>query len=143
MIRPFTETDLESIINIWLEASIISHNFITKDYWVSKIDDMKEKYIPNSETYVYERDKQILGFFSLSENRLAAIFVSPGFQNQGIGKEMISQAKLLREELRLNVYKENTKSIIFYEKTGFKKINESLDKNTNQIEIEMEWQSGN
>ena len=131
---------MDSVINIWLEASIISHNFIEKEFWMSKIDDMKEKYIPNSETYVYERNNMILGFFSLFENRLAAIFVSPRFQNQGIGKEMISQAKLLRKKLSLTVYKKNIKSVLFYESIGFERAGESIDEITNQMEIKMEWQ---
>jgi putative acetyltransferase len=139
VIRPFLEYDMDSVINIWLEASIISHNFIEKEFWMFKIDDMKEKYIPNSETYVYERNNMILGFFSLFENRLAAIFVSPEFQNQGIGKEMISQAKLLRKKLDLTVYKKNIKSVLFYENVGFERVGESIDKITNQMEIKMEW----
>lgn len=139
MIRPFVEADLEQVIKIWLDASIISHSFVEQDFWISKINDMKEKYIPASETYVYEKNNIIYGFVSLCEDRLAAIFVAPEFQGNGIGKLLISKAMSLRKRLLLTVYKENTKSVRFYETHGFNKINERIDKETGQPEIIMEW----
>ena len=139
MIRKIQKSDLEQVLNIWLEASIISHDFIDSNYWVSKIKDMKYAYIPSSESYVYENKTGICGFFSLSENILAAIFVAPSQQGKGIGMKLLQTAKELRRELILNVYKENQKSIRFYEKAGFWFVKEQEDKNTGHLEIVMRW----
>ncbi len=139
MIRKYENKDIEKIIDIWLEASIKTHNFIDKKYWESKVDEMKYQYIPNSETYIYEKGENIIGFASLNGNRLEAIFIKPYFQGQGVGKELLNYVKRERKELMLSVYKENKKSISFYKRNGFKKLTEQEDKNTQHIEIIMEW----
>lgn len=77
MIRPFNTQDMDTILDIWLSASLIAHNFIDADFWKSKTDDMRNIYIPSSETYVFEEQSFVKGFLSLYENRIAAIFVSP------------------------------------------------------------------
>ena len=129
-IRAVQKGDLEQILDIWLEASVISHDFIDSNYWVSKIRDMKDIYIPNSETYVYEDETGICGFLSLCENTLAAIFVKPDKQSKGIGGKLLQKAKELRNEINLTVYKENSKSVLFYRKAGFYSVREQKDKNT-------------
>jgi putative acetyltransferase len=54
MIRKFQEFDIEEVLDIWLKASIIAHDFIDSSYWVSELNNMRQTYIPDSETYVYE-----------------------------------------------------------------------------------------
>jgi len=53
--------------------------------------------------------------------------------------KLLQTAKELRRELILNVYKENQKSIRFYEKAGFWFVKEQEDKNTSHLEIVMRW----
>lgn len=139
MIRKIQECDIEEVLNIWIEASIIAHNFIESSYWISKVNDMKNIYIPNSETYVYENKDRICGFFSLDENTLAAIFVKPNLQDKGIGSKLLKKAKELRSNLRLAVYKENSKSVLFYKKAGFWFEKEQKDENTGHFELIMKW----
>ncbi|MDD4363493.1 MAG: N-acetyltransferase [Atribacterota bacterium] len=139
MIRKFKMSDMEEILNIWLKASIESHYFIEKEYWIDKKSAMKDIYIPNSETYVHESNGQIDGFISLCEDILAAIFVHPEQQGRGIGKKLLKKAMDLRENLSLSVYKENYKSVAFYEKAGFYFVKEKIDSNTGRQEIIMCW----
>ncbi len=75
MIRKFQQPDIDQIIDIWLEASIEAHDFISSEFWKSKVKDMREVYIPSGETYVYEENGKIKGFASLFNDTLAAIFV--------------------------------------------------------------------
>lgn len=139
MIRKFQERDMGEVLDIWLTASLITHDFIDSSYWLSEINNMRNVYIPNSETYVYENQHGICGFFSLSENRLAAIFVKPDNQGKGIGTKLLKKVKELRKNLRLAVYKENSKSILFYKKAGFRFVKEQKDKNTGCPELIMQW----
>ncbi len=46
MIRKFIESDMNQVINIWLEASIKAHDFVDGEFWESKVKDMREIYIP-------------------------------------------------------------------------------------------------
>ena len=137
MIRKFQQTDNETLLNIWLSASIKAHDFMAPEYWKSKADDMRHVYIPASETYVYEKEGIIYGFISLYESTIAALFVSPNLQGQGVGSALIEFVKPFSKELSLCVYKRNRKSISFYQKHGFQEVCEQMDEHTNHPEIKM------
>jgi len=139
MIREFNQSDIDQIISIWLEASIKAHDFIDSEFWKSKINDMKEIYIPSAETYVFEEGNELKGFASLLGDTLAALFVSPRYQGKGIGKQLILKSKSIREKLILTVYKENKRSIEFYRKNGFKIIQEQIDNHTGHSELLMKF----
>ena len=135
--REFRQRDMEQVLDIWLEASIQAHHFISREFWKSKVSDMRKSYIPCSETYVYEDSGVVKGFIALHENTIAAIFVSPGSQNMGIGTLLMAQAKTLSADLRLTVYKENANSIRFYKKCGFSVAQEQVDAHTGRPELLM------
>ncbi|ENS5608786.1 N-acetyltransferase [Vibrio mimicus] len=130
MIRKYKESDLDSVLEIWLDASVKAHDFVDPEFWKSQVDNMRNLYIPASETYVYEIGSKIAGFYSLHENNLAAIFVQPELQGQGIGKQLLRHAKSQRKMLTLSVYKENQSSYGFYLSQGFKLVNEQIDEHT-------------
>lgn len=141
MIRAFESSDMNDVLNIWLEASIRAHSFVGKEFWESRVDDMREIYIPASDTYVFSENGTVKGFFSLHADSLAAMFVSPDAQGKGIGQQLMNKAKSLRRKLNLTVYRENEKSIQFYRKCGFKPVKERADEHTGHIEILMEYSS--
>jgi len=132
---------MNDVWDIWLKASIKAHSFVEGTFWESKIDDMRETYIPASDTYVFTDNGIIKGFLSLHGNTLAAMFVSPDFQGKGTGQQLMKKAKALRKKLDLTVYQENPKSIQFYRKCGFTIAGERIDEHTGHIEILMEYSS--
>lgn len=139
MIRKYMEDDIQEILEIWLSASIKAHAFIEPSFWESQVANMRDIYIPSSQTYVYEKEDRVLGFCSLLDNTIAAIFVSPTFQGQGIGKKLINHAKENRSELSLSVYKENKASIQFYLSQGFQIVSEQQDVHTGKQECVMKY----
>lgn len=139
MIRDSRAGDIDAILDIWLSASIQAHDFIDSAFWVSKVGDMRDIYLPASQTRVYEAAGKVLGFYSLYEGTLAAIFVAPGSQGQGIGSVLLADAKTQRPRLQLTVYKENAPSIQFYEKHGFTVAGEQTDEHTGHAELLMEF----
>lgn len=141
MIRKFQESDTDQVIDIWLSASIIAHDFIDSEFWKSNVDAMRNVYVPSSETYIYEESGKVKGFVSLHNNTIAALFVSPTEQGGGIGTQLIAKSKEIRDQLNLNVYKENHKSIEFYKKCGFTIVNEQIDEHTGQPELVMSYNS--
>ena len=140
MIRKFRQSDIEQILDIWLNASIEAHNFIEKTFWESRVTDMRDIYIPASETYVYVEKGQIKGFISLCNDSIESIFVSPGEQRAGIGGKLIDKAKELRRKLKLTVYEENLKGINFYKKRGFKIEKEQVCRHTGHRELVMTFE---
>jgi len=137
MIRKYNENDIDIVLAIWLAASIKAHDFAEASFWESQVDNMRNVYIPASETYVFERDSEIVGFYALYEDNLAAIFVCPDFQGQGIGKQLMSHARGQRAELTLSVYKENEASYQFYVSQGFSVVSEQIDEHTRHQEYTM------
>ena len=143
MIRKLKNSDIDQVINIWLKASVDAHDFIDKNFWQSKVNDMKDIYLPAAENYVYEGKNTIKGFLSLYNNTLAALFVSPEFQGTGIGTQLIKKAQSIQNHLSLTVYKENLKSINFYKKSGFAIEKEQIDPQTGHTELIMKQTSKN
>ncbi|OLR63185.1 hypothetical protein BHF69_11095 [Anaerostipes sp. 992a] len=70
---------------------------------------------------------------------IAGIFVKAAEQSKGIGTELLHTVMETREVLSLNVYKKNTKAVMFYKHCGFKIVNQEIDANTSEEEYTMEW----
>lgn len=140
--------DLPAVVDIWLNASILAHDFMPSSFWESKVADMRDLYLPASTIYLALIDQSIVGFYALHENSLAAIFVAPDSQGQGIGRLLLNHAityvtnrnKRLAQKmpLTLTVYKANHRSCEFYQNAGFTKIKEQLDPHTQHPELVME-----
>ncbi|PHM26150.1 N-acetyltransferase [Xenorhabdus budapestensis] len=139
MIRKFTEADMDDVLTIWLEASIKAHHFVAADFWESQVENMRNLYIPASEVYVYVQNGKIIGFYALHDDALAAIFVLPDCQGQGVGSELITDAKNRRTELTLAVYQENERSYNFYLSQGFYVAKEEEDEATGHLEYVMRF----
>ena len=140
-IRKIRDDDIPEVVDLWYDVSIQAHDFIPEGYWQANKTVMKRKYIPMSETYLATRGDKILGFISLVDNYLAAIFVRQEIQGNGVGSSLLDYGKKLRNNLQLKVYSKNTKSIEFYKARGFSVISESEDDGTGANEIVMEWKN--
>ncbi|RDW22110.1 N-acetyltransferase [Oceanobacillus chungangensis] len=141
-IRLSKKTEVNKLVEIWYEGSLIAHDFIDKDYWKSQQTEMKEKYLPMSETYVISNDNDVVGFVSMVNNYLAALFIDVKHQGEGYGKGLLNFIKRRRENIQLNVYKKNNKAVNFYLENGFVIENESLDEQTGEEEFLMGWEKG-
>lgn len=60
MIRKHEPKDLEVILEIWYEAQALAHPFLESAFVEQVKKDMREMYIPNSETWVYEENGQVV-----------------------------------------------------------------------------------
>ncbi|QEW05086.1 N-acetyltransferase [Nitrincola iocasae] len=141
MLRNYRPEDVDQVLQIWLSASVQAHSFVEPAFWESKLEDMRNLYLPASETRVFENASDIAGFYSLFNDTLAAIFVSPEYQGKGIGTALLNDAKCKRQTLRLTVYKANRSSISFYEKQGFVVMDEQVDEHTGYPELAMEYRT--
>ncbi|MGY3893382.1 N-acetyltransferase [Aeromonas enterica] len=138
-IRPFTPADTEAVLAIWLEASLQAHHFIEPAYWHANLTPMRERYLPAADSYVLWQDGTALGFYSLYEETLAAIFVTPAQQGRGYGKALLEHAKQQLPTLRLQVYQQNLAACHFYRVQGFQVAAEGVDPHTGCAEWVMVW----
>ncbi|MGP0172977.1 N-acetyltransferase [Pseudomonas sp. NCHU5208] len=139
MIRTFQPSDSDAVLDLWLAASIQAHDFVPPAFWQEQLPAMREHYLPNAETLVLDVEGQILGFLSLHEQRLAALFISPAAQGRGLGRALLDAAKQCRATLELDVYRANARAVNFYQAGGFRVIDEGPDPHTGQAQLTMRW----
>lgn len=139
-IRRFKIYDLDTIMQIWLDANIKAHDFIVKKYWTDHYT-MVKNILPQAEIYVYEDDdtNEIDGFIGLTDNYIEGIFVRESNQSRGIGKQLLNYAKEIKSTMRLSVYKKNTRAIFFYKREQFVIQSENMNDSTNERELIMRW----
>ncbi len=75
---------------------------------------MKNKYLPMSDVYLAVKGKAVLGFIALVNNNLAAIFMEPTMQGEGVGSLLLDYSKSIQNVLWLKVYEKNNGAIQFY-----------------------------
>ena len=140
-IRSLRTEDIEPLVEIWFKGSLMAHNFIDHKYWESMKIEMKNKYLPMSKTYVISQGTKILGFVSMVDNYLAALFIDVTQHKKGYGKQLLEFIKRQHEAIQLKVYQKNTTAIEFYLRNGFEIIEEVMDNQTSQKEFIMMWKN--
>ena len=138
MIRVLEEKDVDTVAKIWLETNIKTHDFIASNYWKEHYEIIKDMFL-QAEIYVYEIEKEIMGFIGLDKEYIEGIFVLDQYQKRGIGKALLNHVKAKNEHLSLNVYQKNLNAILFYQREGFCVQYEDVDKNTGEKEYRMVW----
>lgn len=126
-IRLFHEEDIESVLGIWLTASISAHPFLAPDYWTAQVDTVRATYLSSDDLYVYEKAGQVVGFYILAEQQLIALCVAPTFQGQGIGRQLMAHVKAHHTPLTWTLFKANQRAIQFAAQHGFVEAQESLE----------------
>ncbi|WP_462335650.1 N-acetyltransferase [Fusobacterium varium] len=140
MIRNLKNDDIDIVMELWKNSTIEAQNFIPDSYWLENYDNVKNNYLPNSDTYVYEEDGEIKGFVSLIENIfIGGLFIRVDSQREGIGSVILDFLKERNYKLQLTVYDKNERAMKFYLKSGFKILNTEIDKKTREKEHLMEW----
>lgn len=140
MIRKFKNSDLPSIMQIWLASNIEVHDFVPEKYWTDHFEMVKEM-LPQAEIYVYENQdtEQIDGFIGLNQDYIEGIFVKKNMRSKGIGKQLLDYVKNRKPQISLSVYKKNDKAIAFYKREHFVVQEENIDHETNEKELFMIW----
>lgn len=138
MIRVLEEKDVDTVAKIWLETNIKAHDFIASNYWKEHYEIIKDMFL-QAEIYVYEIEKEIMGFIGLDKEYIEGIFVLDQYQKRGIGKALLNHVKAKKEHLSLNVYQKNLNAILFYQREGFCVQYEDVDENTGEKEYRKVW----
>ena len=137
MIRRYEAKDLNELLDTWYAASQLAHPFLDEAFLTQERHDIATVYLPQTETWVYEQDGVVIGFIALIGNEVGAIFVDPKFHGQGIGRSLMDKAKELREELTLDVFKDNPIGRKFYEKYGFRQVGEHVHEETGCVQLRL------
>ena len=138
MIRKKKKNDINPVMQIWKNENIKAHKFISKEYWESNYNTVKEVYIPIADSFIYEEKGIIKGFISVIDKEfIGALFVDNNYQGLGIGSKLIGYVDSIYDELTLTVYKDNSRAVSFYKSIGFNILDEQINDDTGSIEYYM------
>lgn len=132
MIRKHIPEDAPAILDIWYQASTLAHPFLDDAFVEFVKIAMRDVYIPDSETWVYEENNKILGFISMMDNEIGGLFVLPYNQGKGIGTQLVNFIKPFHNSLEVEVFDKNSIGRAFYDKYGFKQIHNYFHSESNQ-----------
>ena len=132
MIRKYQKQDTSSVIAVWRSASALAHPFLSESFMDETETAIREKYLPNTETWIAEKEGQVIGFISLFGNEVGALFLLPEFHGKGLGRKLMNKAASLHSELLVEVFKENMIGRKFYERYGFRLMKEYTHEPTGQ-----------
>ncbi len=132
MIRPYLSSDTEAIIEVWYQASLLAHPFLKADFLEKEKQNIREVYLPNTQTWVYHRKGQVLGFLSMIGNEVGAIFLHPAYHGRGIGSELMDMVEADHETLEVEVFEKNNIGRAFYERYGFEEVSRRIHEETGE-----------
>ena len=142
MIRKIKEEDMTKVMTIWVKGNFKANNFIDKDYWLEIYNDIKIDFLKNWKTYVYIENDQVLGFISIDNNEIKAIFVKENSRGNDIGTKLVNYCRdnlKSGEEVFSKIFKKNMSAIIFFSKLQFKNVKIQLYEKFNESEYIMSW----
>lgn len=141
MIRLYQAKDTEAVITLWYEASLLAHPFLSEDFLAEEKINLRERFLPHSETWVEEREGQVVGFISLVDNEIGGLFVQPRWQRQGVGRGLVDKARRLHDSLELEVFEANEHGRAFYARYGFVPVRQFRDGETGQMMLRLRYES--
>jgi putative acetyltransferase len=104
---------------IWENANAMAHPFLPEAFVTQVKEDMRNVYLPNAETWVFEANGQPIGFTAMIGNEIGGPFLDPAQHGKGAGRAMGDHIVALKGPLRVEVFKEDAVGRPFYERYGF------------------------
>lgn len=132
MIRPYTPDDLDAVLDVWHQASLLAHSFLTEEFFEAERQLIADHWLPAADVSVYESDGDVIGFLALIGNEVGAIFVRPTHHGRGVGRSLMDYARDSRPYLELDVFEANAIGRRFYDAYGFRLVDRHIDETTGQ-----------
>ena len=139
MIRPYQDHDINELLDVWYAASSLAHPFLPAAFQKQERENIRNIYIPNTRTWVYLVANELVGFISMIDNEIGAIFIKPTYHGQGIGTKMVNYVAQFHKTLEVEVFKANKIGRPFYDKYGFVYLSEYLHEATNNQVLRLKF----
>ena len=133
VLRAYRDQDLEPAIALWLrawEAAFPEIDFSARLAWWRKR--WTEELVPNNAIRIAERGGAMAGFvvIDVASGYLDQLAVAPELWGKGVAELLVVEAKRLAPAgIVLHVNTENPRAIRFYERMGFARAGEDVERN--------------
>ncbi len=118
MIRAFEPADEDDLIRVWLASTIPGQSFLSEEHWRAMEPEIREL-VPFAETWVVEKDGELVAFMSLLDNLIGGLFTHPDHQGKGYGRALIEHVRGRFDPVLVEVAEANEKATGFYRRCGF------------------------
>ena len=123
MIRKFSQTDLDQVIDAWLLAGKDEYTYLP-DFQTLTPQKAKTIFAESIQSecniWVAELDDEIAGYMAINKSFIDRLYIRPANQRTGIGRLFIEYAKAISPSgLELYTHQQNLRARDFYEKYGF------------------------
>ncbi|MGE0376002.1 MAG: GNAT family N-acetyltransferase [Planctomycetaceae bacterium] len=118
------------MLDVWREASSLAHPFLGEEFLRQEAANIPEFYLPVAETFVFEKERRVVGFISLLGSEIGAIFVHPDHHGEQVGWSLLRHARQLRGDLTVKVFQQNAIGRRFYDRCGFVLVSEETHDQT-------------
>ncbi|TMV07666.1 GNAT family N-acetyltransferase [Ruegeria sediminis] len=118
ILRPARSTDAGT-------TGAILHGFSRENDWMPELHSLAEAIafcgtmIDRGWVTVVEEQAQVLGFLARDGQEICALYLSGPARRQGVGRQLLDDAKEKRARLTLRTFEANTAARQFYERNGF------------------------
>jgi putative acetyltransferase len=126
MIRAYRPSDCSAVLDVWAAASAVAHPFLSKEFVSSERRTIAELHLPGAETWVWVAGERVLGFIAMLGNEIGGLFVDPDHHGRGIGRALVDHVRKSRDQLEVEVFRENALGRAFYAAYGFVENHESV-----------------
>lgn len=137
MIRPYTDGDVDELLDVWYRASMLAHPFLSAEFLEAERGRITGRWLPIADTSIYESDGRVVGFLSLIGNVVGAIFVDPDHHGHGIGRALMDDARESHRMLELDVFEANAIGRRFYDAYGFEFVDRHMNEVAGQPELRL------
>ncbi|MFD9615244.1 GNAT family N-acetyltransferase, partial [Streptomyces sp. NPDC059083] len=130
-IRPYRPEDEEAVVGLWSRATRIAHPFIAEEDTGERERKLRQIYLVHADNWVAELpDRGVVGLLGMLDAEIGGLFVDPGVQKSGIGRQLVAHALRLHPTVTLDVFELNSSARAFYARLGFREITRHLDPDT-------------
>lgn len=112
-IRGYRNEDLKKIEEIWLKGNKEAHAFVSEEFFLGHLPMLREL-MPKVTVLVSEEEDTVTGFLGMEDGFILGLFVDPVKQGQGIGRELLQEAKRKTDVLTLKAFIRNERAVAFY-----------------------------
>ena len=137
MIREYKTEDTDALVALWKAATSIAHPFLKTAFVAQETENLRNIYLPNAETWVFEDNGIPIGFIALIGDEIGGLFLDPSRHGQGFGRAMVDHAIALKGPMWLEVFEKNAIGRRFYDRYGFVEINRSMHEASGEIALKV------
>jgi chorismate mutase/GNAT superfamily N-acetyltransferase len=152
-LRPATADDADALAQLFWDARQAAypamphtvHTLAEGRHWFREVLGLVPRTVPmpeERETWVAERDGEVVGYLVLDPDWLDSLYVRPDLTGQGIGAALLDLAKSLRPDgFGLWVFETNLRAQEFYRRHGLFVVRrtDGADNEEHAPDLEMTW----